>query len=113
STDVKVIAGYAASSALIKQIVREVAADVFVENLNVLRPGPRAAAEGSPSVKIIGTFPADSHPAIVYPVAATLTAKPEAAGYLAYLRSMTAKAIFEQHGFIFLADIERLQKADL
>src|SRR5262249_54454667 len=84
-----------------------------VENLNVLRPGPRAAAEGSPSVKIIGTFPADSHPAIVYPVAATLTAKPEAAGYLAYLRSMTAKAIFEQHGFIFLADIERLQKADL
>jgi molybdate transport system substrate-binding protein len=73
-----------------------------VENLNVLRPGPRAAAEVSPSVKIIGTFPADSHPAIVYPVAATLTAKPEAVGYLAYLRSMTAKAIFEQYGFIFL-----------
>jgi molybdate transport system substrate-binding protein len=73
-----------------------------VENLNVLRPGPRAAAEVSPSVKIIGTFPADSHPAIVYPVAATLTAKPEAVGYLAYLRSMTAKAIFEQYGFTFL-----------
>src|SRR5262249_49252734 len=73
-----------------------------VEDLNVLRPGPRAAAEVSPSVKIIGTFPADSHPAIAYPVAATLTAKPVRVGYLAYLRSMTAKAIFERYGFTFL-----------
>ena len=73
-----------------------------VENLDVLRPGQSAAAEVSPSVKIIGTFPADSHPAIVYPVAGTLTAKPEAVDYLAYLRSMTAKAIFEQYGFTFL-----------
>src|SRR5262245_9593796 len=58
--------------------------------------------EISRSVKIIGTFPADSHPEIVYPVAATLTAKPEAVSYLAYLRSITAKAIFEQYGFRFL-----------
>src|SRR5262249_51883152 len=58
--------------------------------------------EISPSVKIIGTFPAGSHPEIVYPVAATLTAKPEAVDYLAYLRSMTGKAIFEQYGFTFL-----------
>jgi molybdate transport system substrate-binding protein len=42
-------------------------------------------AEVDPSVKIIGTFPDDSHPAIVYPVTATVTAKPEAQGYLAYL----------------------------
>src|SRR5262249_49722364 len=69
---------------------------------NVVRPGQSAAAEVTPSVKIIGTFPADSHPAIVYPVAATVTAKPEAVGYLAYLRSMTAKAIFEQYAFTFL-----------
>jgi molybdate transport system substrate-binding protein len=81
-----------------------------VENLNVLRPGPRALAEVSPSVKVIGTFPADSYPAIVYPVAATLTAKPEAVGYLAYLRSVTAKAIFEQYGFTFLADIDRRKR---
>jgi molybdate transport system substrate-binding protein len=59
-------------------------------------------AKVSPGVKIIGTFPADSHPAIIYPVAATVTAKPTAVGYLAYLRSMTAKAIFEQYGFEFL-----------
>jgi molybdate transport system substrate-binding protein len=59
-------------------------------------------AKIEPSVKIIGTFPADSHPAIVYPVAATVTAKPETAGYLTFLRSAAAKAIFEQYGFTFL-----------
>jgi len=58
-------------------------------------------AKVSPGVKIIGTFPANSHPPIIYPVAATVTAKPQAVGYLAYLRSMTAKAIFEQYGFEF------------
>ena len=73
-----------------------------VENLDVRRLGPSAAAEVSPSVKIIRTFPADSHPAIAYPAAATLTARPEAVDYLAFLRSITAKAIFEQYGFTFL-----------
>src|SRR5262249_42385945 len=53
-------------------------------------------------VKIIGTFPADSHPAIVYPVAATVTANPEADTYLSYLRSAAAKAVFEHYGFVFL-----------
>src|SRR5262249_20578698 len=38
-------------------------------------------AKVEPAVKIIGTFPADSHPAIVYPVAATMTAKSEANAY--------------------------------
>jgi molybdate transport system substrate-binding protein len=59
-------------------------------------------AKVEPGVKIVGTFPADSHPAIIYPVAATVTAKPEAAGYLAFLRSSAAKAIFEKYGFKFL-----------
>ena len=59
-------------------------------------------AKVSPRVKIIGTFPADSHPAIIYPVAATVTAKPDAVGYLAYLRSTAAKLIFEREGFEFL-----------
>jgi molybdate transport system substrate-binding protein len=57
------------------------------------------AAKLSPNVKVIGTFPADSHPAIVYPVAATVAAKPEAGGYLAYLRSTAAKETFESYGF--------------
>jgi molybdate transport system substrate-binding protein len=59
-------------------------------------------AKVEPGVKIVGTFPADSHPAIIYPVAATATAKPEAAGFVTFLRSPTAKTIFEKYGFTFL-----------
>ena len=59
-------------------------------------------AKVEPGVKIVGTFPADSHPAIIYPVAATATAKPEAAGYVTFLRSSAAKTIFEKYGFTFL-----------
>jgi molybdate transport system substrate-binding protein len=53
-------------------------------------------------VKIVGAFPPDSHPAIVYPVAATANAKPEAAAYLSFLRGGAAKAVFETYGFTFL-----------
>ena len=59
-------------------------------------------ARVEPGVKIVGTFPPDSHPAIVYPVAATTTAKPETADYLAFLRSTAARNIFEKYGFKFL-----------
>jgi len=59
-------------------------------------------AKVEPGVKIVGTFPADSHPAIIYPVAATTTAKPEASDYLAFLRSTAAKNILEKYGFKFL-----------
>ena len=59
-------------------------------------------AKVEPGVKIVGTFPADSHPPIIYPVAATTTAKAEAADYLAFLRTSAAKAIFEKYGFSFL-----------
>jgi molybdate transport system substrate-binding protein len=59
-------------------------------------------AKADPGVKIVGTFPEDSHPAIVYPVAATTTAKPGAADYLAFLRSSAVKVIVEKYGFKFL-----------
>ncbi len=59
-------------------------------------------AKVEPGVKVVGTFPADSHPAIIYPVAATSSAKPGASDYLAFLRSSRAKAIFERYGFAFL-----------
>ncbi len=59
-------------------------------------------AKVEPGVKIIGAFPADSHPAIIYPIAATASAKPDATPYLAFLRSAAAKAIFEKYGFTFL-----------
>jgi molybdate transport system substrate-binding protein len=59
-------------------------------------------AKIEPGVKVVGTFPADSHPAIIYPVAATTTAKPETTDYLAFLRSTAAKSILEKYGFKFL-----------
>ncbi|HEY6258832.1 MAG TPA: molybdate ABC transporter substrate-binding protein [Xanthobacteraceae bacterium] len=60
-------------------------------------------AKVEPGVKVIGIFPEDSHPPIVYPVAATKQAKPEASQYLDYLRSSAAKSTFESYGFSFLA----------
>jgi len=54
------------------------------------------------NVKIVGHFPEGSHPPITYPVALTANAKPEAARYLAFLRSGVAKAVFETYGFSFL-----------
>lgn len=59
-------------------------------------------AKVEPGVKVVGTFPADSHPAIIYPVAATMTARPETNAYLAFLRTAAAKTIFEKYGFKFL-----------
>jgi molybdate transport system substrate-binding protein len=59
-------------------------------------------AKVEPGVKIVGTFPADSHPPIVYPVAATTTAKDGTSDYLAFLRSSAAKTILEKNGFRFL-----------
>ena len=59
-------------------------------------------AKVEPGVKIVGTFPADSHPAIIYPVAAITTAKPETNDYLAFLRTSAAKTILEKYGFKFL-----------
>ncbi|MBN8920715.1 MAG: molybdate ABC transporter substrate-binding protein [Rhizobiales bacterium] len=60
-------------------------------------------AKVEPNVKIVGHFPENSHPAIIYPVAALKTAKPDATRYLDYLRSAPAKAVFEKYGFTPLA----------
>jgi molybdate transport system substrate-binding protein len=59
-------------------------------------------AKIEPKVKIIGTFPADSHPPIVYSAALSSNAGAEAERYLAFLRSPFAAAIFESFGFKFL-----------
>ncbi len=59
-------------------------------------------AKVEPGVKIVGRFPADSHPPIVYPFAAVTGAKGPAADYLAFLKSSAAKTIFERYGFTFL-----------
>jgi len=60
-------------------------------------------AKVEPRVKVIGIFPVDSHRTIVYPVAATVTARLEAGTYLSYLRSTTdIKAVSDKYGFIYL-----------
>jgi molybdate transport system substrate-binding protein len=61
-------------------------------------------ARAEPKVKVIGAFPANSHPPIVYPVALTTAAKPgAAAAYLEFLQSPASRSSFEKRGFTFLA----------
>jgi molybdate transport system substrate-binding protein len=59
-------------------------------------------AKVEPKVKIVGVFPDGSHPPVTYPVASTVTAKPDTAKYLTFLRGNEAKAIFEKYGFSVL-----------
>ncbi len=59
-------------------------------------------ASVEPKVKIVGTFPANSHPQIVYPVALTKEAKPDAAAFLRYLDWAQARMAFVKAGFIVL-----------
>jgi molybdate transport system substrate-binding protein len=58
-------------------------------------------AKSEPAVRVLGTFPADSHPKIVYPVAllASASAKPEARKFLEFLLSPEAAPSFEAQGF--------------
>jgi molybdate transport system substrate-binding protein len=61
-----------------------------------------AAAESG--VKILGTFPENSHPPIVYPAALLVNSKGAGAGeFLRYLAGPEARAAFEKNGFIVLA----------
>ena len=50
-------------------------------------------------VRVVGVFPADSHPPIVYPVALTRRARGAAARYLAFITSAEARPIFRKWGF--------------
>jgi len=56
-----------------------------------------AAAE--PKVKVLDTFPANSHPPITYPVAVTNVAKANARTFVEFLRSSNAHATFQNAGF--------------
>jgi len=57
-------------------------------------------AMAEPKVRIVGTFPDNTHPPIVYPAALTGDAKPAAAKFLAYLNGPEARTIFQKAGFI-------------
>jgi len=56
-----------------------------------------AAAE--PAVRIVGAFPAASHPPIVYPAAVVQGAKPGAVAFYRYLGGAEAMAIFRRYRF--------------
>ena len=61
-------------------------------------------AVADPGVTVLGTFPADSHPEILYPAALTTRAAPEAAGFLDFLQGPVARAAFERQGFTVLTE---------
>lgn len=61
-------------------------------------------ANAEPKVKVVSTFPQDTHPAIVYPVAQTAASKDDdTAAFLKCLQTTKAKELFEGQGFTFLA----------
>jgi len=51
------------------------------------------------NVRVVDTFPAGSHQPIVYPVALTISAKPQAARFLAYIRGPAGNVAFQHYGF--------------
>lgn len=57
-------------------------------------------AKSEPDVRVVATFPEDSHPPIVYPVAALRGARAaQAARFLQWLASPAADALFTKRGF--------------
>ncbi len=60
-------------------------------------------AKSDPNVKVIGVFPADSHPPVVYPFAVTAEARGEgAARFLDFLKGAEAKPFFTAQGFTMI-----------
>jgi molybdate transport system substrate-binding protein len=60
-------------------------------------------AASEPAVRIVGTFPEDTHPPIIYPAALTKDSNNAiAAEFLKYIRSPAARPAFERQGFTVL-----------
>lgn len=61
----------------------------------------RTDANVEPHVRIVGTFPANSHPPIIYPAALTTQAEgnSDARAFLQYLTGAAARRAFERQGF--------------
>lgn len=58
-------------------------------------------ARASSKVRVVGMFPAKSHPVITYPIAALRrSTNPEAEAFRRFLMSRAGKAIFARHGFV-------------
>lgn len=64
-------------------------------------------ANAEPGVKVVGVFPEDSHPPIIYPVAQTASSTSAAApAFLKCLQSAEAAKLFQAQGFTVLAASE-------
>ena len=60
-------------------------------------------AAADPGVAIVGTFPEDTHPPIIYPIALLAESRnADAAAYLDFLKSPRAAPLFEAQGFTVL-----------
>ncbi len=54
----------------------------------------------TPNVKVVGVFPADTHPKIVYPTALVAgQASDTAKNFIGFLKAPESKAVFEKYGF--------------
>lgn len=58
-------------------------------------------AKVEPKIHVVKTYPAESHPPIVYPMALTTKAGKAAQGFHDFLLSAPARVIFEKYGFVF------------
>jgi molybdate transport system substrate-binding protein len=56
-------------------------------------------AQAEKRVKVVGTFPADSHPPIRYPIAATTAATDDGTKYVDFVRGKSSQEIFRKYGF--------------
>jgi molybdate transport system substrate-binding protein len=56
-------------------------------------------ARADTHVRVIDTFPASTHERIAYPAAVTATAPADAAAFVDFLSSASARAIFKKAGF--------------
>jgi len=60
-------------------------------------------ADADKGVKIVDTFPENTHPPIIYPIAVVASStNPATVDYLVYLKSPVARGIFEKNGFTVL-----------
>jgi molybdate transport system substrate-binding protein len=59
----------------------------------------RTDAAADPKVRVVGLFPENTHPPIIYPIAMTAAGKPAARAFLKWLSEPQARKIFEKHGF--------------
>ena len=56
-------------------------------------------AVADPKVRVAGSFPDNTHPPIIYPVALMAGGKPAGAAFLSWLNRPEARAIFKKYGF--------------